>query len=101
MERFHILPINDSKEHQEDINCHCNPSSEYINDSLLIIHNSYDGREKLEKVQRQNLEDLKTLYNDGKLSLKDIGEILNEALQDEEYEVAVSIRDFLNDKEEN
>lgn len=96
MEKFHITPINDLKEHQEDINCHCKPKSEYINDTLLIIHNSYDGRETLEKAQRQNLEDLKTLYSKGKLNKFEIQEILNEALEDEEYEVAVSIRDFLN-----
>lgn len=96
MEKIHITPINDLKEHQEDINCNCNPRTEYINDNILIIHNSYDGRETLEKAQRQNLEDLKLLYNSGKLNKSDIEEILNEALEDEEYEVAVSIRDFLN-----
>lgn len=96
MERYHILPINDIKEHCEDINCHCKPRVEYINDNLLIIHNAYDGRERLEKAQRHNLEDLKQLYKNSKINKTEIEELLNEAIEEEEYEVAVSIRDFLN-----
>lgn len=96
MEKIHITPINDLKEHQENVNCHCNPKTEYIKDTLLIIHNAYDKRESLEKAQRQNLEDLKLLYSKNKITKTEIQELLNEAIEDEEYEVAVSIRDFLN-----
>ena len=96
MEKIHITPINDLKEHEEDVNCHCKPKTEYINDTLLVIHNAYDKRENLEKAQRQNLEDLKLLYSKNKITKIEIEELLNEAIEDEEYEVAVSIRDFLN-----
>lgn len=96
MEKIHITPINDLKEHQEDVNCHCKPKTEYINDTLLVIHNAYDKRESLEKAQRQNLEDLKLLYSKNKITKNEIQELLTEAIEDEEYEVAVSIRDFLN-----
>jgi hypothetical protein len=49
MEAYHVLPINDTKEHEEesvDHNCWCNPEIEE-NDigNLVIIHNSADGRE--------------------------------------------------------
>lgn len=96
MEKIHITPINDLKEHEESVNCHCKPRTEYTNDTLLIIHNSYDKRENLEKAQRQNLEDLKVLYSKNKITKSEIKELLNEAIEDEEYEVAVSIRDFLD-----
>jgi hypothetical protein len=96
MEKIHITPINDLKEHQESVNCHCEPRTEYINDTLLIIHNAYDKRESLEKAQRQNLEDLKLLYSKNKITKTEIQELLDEVVEDEEYEVAVSIRDFLN-----
>ena len=44
----HIIPLNDLKEH-EDISCKCNPRTEILEDGdILIIHNSYDGREGLE-----------------------------------------------------
>jgi protein-arginine kinase activator protein McsA len=96
MEKIHITPINDLKKHEDSVNCHCKPKTEYINDTLLIIHNSYDKRENLEKAQRQNLEDLKVLYSKNKITKPEIEELLNESVEDEEYEVAVSIRDFLN-----
>jgi protein-arginine kinase activator protein McsA len=49
----------------------------------------------LQEAQRQNFEDLKLLYSENKISKNEIEELLNEATKDEEYEVAVSIRDFL------
>ncbi len=95
MEKIHITPINDLKEHIESAECHCKPEIEYHNDCLLVIHNAYDKRETLEKAQRQNLEHLKTLYVNDKITKEDIQSLLSEAINDEEYEVAVSIRDFL------
>ncbi len=45
---YHILPINDLKEHEEKSTCECNPRVEFINGNQLIIHNSFDGREGVE-----------------------------------------------------
>jgi len=48
----HVYPLNDIKEH--DISdsgntCHCNPTVIVEPDSeILVIHNSFDGREGLE-----------------------------------------------------
>lgn len=48
---WHILPINDLKEHQEESTCECEPKSEILDSGdILIIHNSYDGREIIEQV---------------------------------------------------
>lgn len=46
----HIYPLNDLKEHDtESTICECNPNTEILeNGDILIIHNSYDGREGLE-----------------------------------------------------
>ena len=46
---WHILPNNDLKEHTESKNCECKPTVRIINKSMLIVHNSYDGREIVEK----------------------------------------------------
>ena len=50
MATWHIEPINDLKEHEQASTCPCNPKVEVIPDTgdLLIIHNSYDGREQFE-----------------------------------------------------
>jgi len=44
----HIIPIKDLKEHV-DVGCECNPRLDILeNGDILLIHNSYDGREGLE-----------------------------------------------------
>lgn len=47
--RFHVYPLNDDKEHTlEGLGCECKPRVEIENGREIVIHNSYDGREKLE-----------------------------------------------------
>ena len=48
---IHVTPINDLKGHSEDSTCECNPKCEILeNGEILIIHNSYDGREIAENI---------------------------------------------------
>jgi hypothetical protein len=48
---WHILPINDLKEHSERSSCECNPKVRQLeNGDLLVSHNSYDGRELIEEL---------------------------------------------------
>ena len=45
MSIYHILPINDLKEHIEKSICNCNPKLEIIeNGDMMLIHNAYDNR---------------------------------------------------------
>lgn len=48
---IHIVPINDLKEHEETSTCECCPRVEFENGEMIIIHNSFDGREKYEEVK--------------------------------------------------
>lgn len=43
-----VEPINDLAEHEESLDCLCNP---YIEDDVLV-HNSFDGREYAEEGQK-------------------------------------------------
>lgn len=63
---YHITPLNDLRDHLEETviggylmedgevcpsikcECECEPRVEYENGAVLIIHNSYDGREGVE-----------------------------------------------------
>jgi len=46
-----ILPINDIQKHEEEsTTCACKPRVEFINGEMLIIHNSFDGRELEEQI---------------------------------------------------
>lgn len=48
--RIHILPVKDMHEHTEEgYKCMCNPKLRIENDHLIIIHNSWDGRELKER----------------------------------------------------
>ena len=44
----HVLPVGDFKEHVESENCWCRPSR----DGEVIVHNSMDGRELIERGER-------------------------------------------------
>jgi len=49
MSNWHLLPVNDLKEHEESTTCECEPKIEFQeNGDMLIIHNSFDGREAIE-----------------------------------------------------
>lgn len=43
---YHIVPVNDLKEHTDHKTCKCEPY--FDTESNLVIHNSYDGREFFE-----------------------------------------------------
>ena len=51
--KYHVLPTNDLKEHNTSETmskwCDCKPVVEVINKVVLVIHNSFDGRENIEK----------------------------------------------------
>jgi len=62
MKAYHVYPLNDLEEHNTDetplfpnketgkyCECKCLPREEWNNECLIIIHNSYDGREFLEQ----------------------------------------------------
>lgn len=52
---WHILPINDTKEHEEKSTCECRPEVEILdNGDMMIIHNSFDGREYVEVLKDIN-----------------------------------------------
>tara|TARA_R110002096_G_scaffold308373_2_gene502990 strand:+ start:424 stop:585 length:162 start_codon:yes stop_codon:yes gene_type:complete len=44
----HVLPINDLREHKEASDCWCHPEV----DEGVVVHNSIDGREKVETGER-------------------------------------------------
>lgn len=47
---FHVIPVNDIWSHLESDDCECEPRIE--EDGHVIVHNSYDGRELIEEVDR-------------------------------------------------
>jgi len=46
----HILPINDIEPHEESITCKCKPNVEHVEGNMIVIHNSFDGRERQEEL---------------------------------------------------
>ena len=52
MEDIHVYPVNDKYEHTlEGKDCMCVPRVELEGATLIIIHNSYDGREVIEEAR--------------------------------------------------
>ena len=45
---WHIVPVNDLKEHEDCSMCHCHPKVNIEDGNIFIIHNSYDRRELAE-----------------------------------------------------
>lgn len=56
MEPLHVLPVNDTQPHQEDSTCNCNPKILNENFTMIVVHNSYDGRELREKEEITKVE---------------------------------------------
>lgn len=48
MTSIQIIPLNDTKEHEQTKLCKCNPKLETVNDVLIVCHNAYDLREAVE-----------------------------------------------------
>ena len=44
---YHVLPIDDLQSHEESAQCACEPKIE--ENGALVMHNSYDGREIVER----------------------------------------------------
>lgn len=49
-DRFHVIPVNDLREHSTDKPCWCRPKED---EHGVIVHNSMDGREKFETGERK------------------------------------------------
>lgn len=46
---WHVIPINDLKEHVEVSTCACEPKIISLDEGdIMVVHNSYDGREAVE-----------------------------------------------------
>ena len=111
---INILPINDLEEHIEDTTCECCPKVEFENGEMIVIHNSFDGRELLEDLTTEqiallnatscdldntiyeNTQLLVSGFNKGELSFDDLKEMLIQAEQEEEFEVAKSLKDTID-----
>lgn len=50
---YNILPINDINTHIEDSTCKCNPKVIFASGEMIIIHNSFDGREFKEELIKE------------------------------------------------
>lgn len=47
----HVWPVDDMQEHDlEGSGCFCNPTSDVLGSVVVIIHNSWDRREKTREV---------------------------------------------------
>lgn len=48
---WHVTPVNDLKEHQDNIKCPCNPKIEILdNGGMVVTHKAYDNRELFEPI---------------------------------------------------
>lgn len=43
--QWHVVPIEDTVEHEDEVNCLCGPEIEVIDGNMIVIHNVADGRE--------------------------------------------------------
>lgn len=52
MDTIHTYPVEDIEDHDTESGgaCHCRPRCEEYEGSLLVVHNSFDGRELKEKI---------------------------------------------------
>ena len=52
MDVIHILPVNDYVEHcQKGRSCQCGPFALEVDGGVMVVHNSWDGRELYERAR--------------------------------------------------
>jgi len=51
---YHVVPINDLREHEteDNLDCWCRPGTD-AEDETIAVHNSLDGRELIERGERR------------------------------------------------
>ena len=49
---WHVIPQEDIFDHREDIMCNCRPNIEIFADSMVVTHNSFDGREAVQMAMK-------------------------------------------------
>lgn len=52
---IHVVPVNDTREHDEIRQCWCRPRLEEAGLRVLVVHNSADGREYFEPDHDQDV----------------------------------------------
>ncbi len=55
---IHVLPLNDVKDHELCTTCECLPAIHEEEGEMVVVHNSFDGREYIEL-----LTDLSSINN--------------------------------------
>lgn len=57
---WHVTPVNDLEPHEEASTCKCGPEVLHIDGNMVVVHNSFDGREGVEMVNKflENENDL-------------------------------------------
>lgn len=53
---LHVIPENDLRKHEESNVCDCHPFMIEENGEMIMIHNSYDGRELIEVGYQKGLK---------------------------------------------
>lgn len=55
---WHILPVDDVRDHEESVDCPCEPEIQFMeNGDLLVVHNAFDKREEQEKLLEEAQRD--------------------------------------------
>jgi hypothetical protein len=51
---YHVVPVDDLKKHSEDsaVPCDCDPKVQMEDGDMILVHNSYDGREMIEEATK-------------------------------------------------
>ena len=110
-EPLHVMPIDDEKEHHMKYFCGCDPRLIYESGTIIVVHNSYDGREAIEEaneiINNMNTYTEADLISFGKFllseeresSLRETNNINPEALPYEERFKNVYDADLANWKE--
>lgn len=47
---LHIVPLSDVQEHIDSPNCPCHPEVEFVGDSIIVIHSTFNKTEDIKHV---------------------------------------------------
>ena len=92
---INVYPLYEEELHKMSNTCDCHPSVEFENGSMIVIHNALIKALPFDEAIKENTESLFEIWTSGGITKEEIKDLLKTAIDDEEYEVAICIKEVL------
>lgn len=92
---INVYPLYEEELHEMSNTCNCRPSVQFENGSMIVVHNEIVKALPFDEAVKENTESLFEIWTSGGATKEEIKDLMKTAIEDEEYEVAICIKEVL------